>query len=81
MTVAVILVLSWQPGWRPSGHHEVGLGLSANKKLAMRPNGFRIARQPLAIHILVLPTLLEGASEALRRFHLSLPTLAYTSSK
>ena len=44
MTVAVILVLSWQPGWRPSGHHEVGLGLSANKKLAMRPNGFRIAR-------------------------------------
>jgi hypothetical protein len=44
MAVAVILVLSWQPGWRPSGHHEVGLGLSANKKLAMRPNGFRITR-------------------------------------
>jgi|SRR5450755_1018221 len=39
MTVAVILVVSWQSGRRPSGHHEVGPGLSANRKLAR--NGLR----------------------------------------
>ena len=32
MTVAVILVVSWQSGTGPSGHHEVGPGYSANRK-------------------------------------------------